>query len=251
MKNLLHKSTRFTKRNASTILTCIGGAGVIATSVTAVKATPKALIILEEAKVEKGEDLTKLEIIKVAGPAYIPSIVIGASTIACIFGANALNKRQQAALMSAYALANNSYKGYKAKVKELYGEDAEEQVRDEIAKDKYTEADAPKDDSKQLFYDEYSGRYFESTIEDVQRAEYYTNRDLVMCDSVTLNDFYGWLKIPTIDGGDEVGWSTGMNLDYYWQTWIDFTHSKFTLDDGTECHKIVMFQEPTPDFTEY
>ena len=44
---------RFLKRNASTILTCVGAVGVVATSVMAVKATPKALILLEKAK---GED---------------------------------------------------------------------------------------------------------------------------------------------------------------------------------------------------
>ena len=102
--SLLQSSMLFLKKNASTILTCIGSAGVIATSVMAVKATPKALALLENAETEKGEGLTKIEKIKVVGPAYIPAVLIGASTIACIFGANILNQRQQAALMSAYAL---------------------------------------------------------------------------------------------------------------------------------------------------
>ena len=91
---------KFLTRNASTILTFIGAGGVIATSVIAVKATPGALKLLERAKEEKGEDLTTLEKVKVAGPAYIPAVVTGASTIACIFGANVLNKRNQASLMS-------------------------------------------------------------------------------------------------------------------------------------------------------
>ena len=116
MEKLLHVSKRFIKRNASTILTCIGGAGVIATSVLAVKATPKALQMIDNAKEEKGEDLSKWEIVKTAGPAYIPAVLVGASSIACIFGANVLNQRQQASLMSAYALLDNSYKEYKAKV---------------------------------------------------------------------------------------------------------------------------------------
>lgn len=44
---------------------------------------------------------------------YSPAVAIGASTIACIMGANALNRRQQVALTSAYALDQNSYKEYK------------------------------------------------------------------------------------------------------------------------------------------
>ena len=139
MNNLLSRSKLFCKRNGSTILTCIGGAGVVATTVLAVKATPKAIKLLEKAEEEKGEKLTKTEIVKVAGPVYIPTILSGASTIACIFGANILNKRKQASLMSAYALLDNSYKEYRGMVSELYGEEAEERIKSELAKDKYDE----------------------------------------------------------------------------------------------------------------
>lgn len=83
------------------------------TAVMAVKATPKALRLIEEAEKEKGKKLTKTETVKVAWTPYIPTVLVGASTIACIFGANVLNKRRQAALMSAYALLDSSYKEYK------------------------------------------------------------------------------------------------------------------------------------------
>ena len=72
------------KKNAPTILTCIGAAGVVTTTVMAVKATPKALEILKDAEEEKGEKLTKWEKINVAGPVYIPAVITGAATIALI-----------------------------------------------------------------------------------------------------------------------------------------------------------------------
>ena len=134
--NLLSSSKLFLKRNSSTILTCIGAAGVIATSVLAVKATPKAMALLEQSEEEKGEKLTNMEKVQVAGPAYIPAAIVGASTIACIFGANALSKKTQASLMSAYALLDSSYKQYKNKVKELFGEDSDRNIRKGMAKDK-------------------------------------------------------------------------------------------------------------------
>ena len=109
----------FLRRNSSTILTCVGAVGVVATSVMAVKATPKAMTLLENAKAEKGEDLTKLEKVKVAGPAYIPTVITGVGTLACIFGANIISKHQQATLMSAYALIDNSYREYREKVEFL------------------------------------------------------------------------------------------------------------------------------------
>jgi hypothetical protein len=139
MNNLLTGSKLFLKRNGSTILTCIGAAGTIGTAILAAKATPKAILLIEEAEKEKEEELTKLETVCVAAQAYIPSVVMGISTLVCIFGANSLNKRQQAALTSAYALLNTSYKEYKDKFKELYGEEASNRVIEEIAKDKYEE----------------------------------------------------------------------------------------------------------------
>lgn len=251
MNNLLNSSKLFVKRNASTILTCIGGAGVIATTVTAVKATPKALELIDQAEEVKGEELTKMETVQVTWPVYIPTLLYGATTLACIFGANMLNQRGQASLMSAYALVNNSYKDYKKKVEELYGEDADGEIRGAIANDKYEANDIPEGDGKELFFDEFSGRFFRSTIEEVQRAEYRINRDLVMRDWATINEFYDYMKIPTIDAGDIIGWSTCMNLEMYWQSWIDFSNVKTVANDGTEYYIVRMYQEPIPDFEDY
>ena len=200
MNKVIRQSQLFFKRNGATILTCVGAAGVVATTIMAVKATPTALVLLEQAEEEKGEELTGLEKVIVAGPAYIPTMITGASTIACIFGANVLNKHQQAALMSAYALLDNSYKDYKNKVEELYGEEANDRIRAEIAKDHYEEDDISlEDEDKQLFYDQFSERYFESTMADVIKAEYELNKMINVGFGAYLNYFYELLKIPTVD----------------------------------------------------
>lgn len=249
MNNLVHRVKLFCSQNASTILTSVGGAGVVVTSVMAVRATPKALRLLDEAEKAKGEELTKLESVRIAGPVYIPSVLVGASTIACIFGANMLNKRKQAALMSAYALLDNSYKEYKKKVEELYGEDANARIREEIAKDKYDDISVEPD--KQLFYDEFSGRYFESTLADVLRAEYELNRYLSEWGGAYLNDLYELLDIPTTDYGDHLGWCACGMYEMYWSQWLDFEHQKIVLDDGLECTIISFLQEPIPGFEDY
>lgn len=251
MNRLLNASKLFVKRNGSTILTCAGGAGVVATAVLAVKATPKAMMLLEHAKEEKGEDLTKFEVIKAAAPAYIPTVLIGVSTIACIFGANTLNKYQQGSLMSAYALLDSSYKEYKSKVVDLYGEDADSRVREEIAKDKYVGDGITPDNDKVLFYDEFSGRYFQSTTVNVLKAEYEVNKKLSTWGGVYLNEFYELVGLPTTDYGDHLGWSAAGMYEMYWEEWLDFHHEKFMLDDGLEGYIITYNQEPTPGFEEY
>ena len=252
MNNLLSKLQLFLKKNSSTILTCIGAAGLIATTITSVKATPKAVMLMEEAREEKGEELTKLEKVKIAGPAYIPTVVLGVSALACIFGANILNKRGQASLMSAYALVDSKYKDYRKKVNELYGDDSGSVIRSEIAMDKYDENTVSLEgEETRLYYDYYSNRYFEASPFDVQRAEYELNRTLIMSDFVCLNDWYRSLGIKPLTHGEDFGWTTFGNKETYLQTWIDFIHEKVIMDDGLECIIITIAQDPYSDFSDY
>lgn len=252
MNNLLSKSQVFLKKNSSIILTCIGAVGVVATTITAVKATPKASMLIEEAREEKGDELTNLEKVKIAGPSYIPTVILGVSTLACIFGANALNKKGQASLMSAYALADTKFKDYRKKVNEIYGNDAGGVIRSEIARDKYDKNTVSLEgEETRLYYDYYSNRYFEASSFDVQRAEYELNRALIMSDFVCLNDWYRSLGIKPLKHGEDFGWTTFGNRETYLQTWIDFTHEKVIMDDGLECIIVTIVQDPYSDFSDY
>ena len=246
----------FWKRHASTILTVAGGVGVIATTVTAVKATPKALEVLDEAKENKGEELTPFEKIKIAGPKYIPSILIGTGTLVCIFGANVLNKRHQAALVSAYTLIDSSFKEYKQKLKELYGEETHNNIIDALAVEKVDRnwginasyfdqsCDLAHDEAcgdPVLFYEENSGRYFESTIEQVLNVQYHLNRNYALRGYVYLNEYFEFLGLETTDYGSVMGWAPTDDGEY----WIEFSHRKAILDDGLECIIIETPFEPT------
>ena len=241
----------FWKKHSATILTGIGAAGVVGTTIMAVQATPKALRLLDAAKDEKGDDLTKLEKVRGAGPAYIPTIVTGVATITCIFGANSLNKHQQATLMSAYALVDKSYKEYKAKVNELYGDDATKQVEKELAKDTYKDYDASLEGNEKLYYDMFSQRYFEATPEMVRRAEYELNRSISLQECAYLNEFYVNVGLEPIESGWSYGWARSINNERYWQEWVDFEHEKVIMDDGLECIIITFGQDPILDFENY
>lgn len=249
MANLLQITKGFCKKNAPTILTSVGAVGVVTTAVLAVKATPKALQKLEVAKEEKGEELTRFEKVKVAGVDYIPAVLVGVSTIACIFGADRMNKRKQAALMSAYTMLNSAYSEYKEKVNELYGEDANRTVQQAIANDKYEEQEI-EDDGKQLFYDEYSKQFFRATNETILRAEYEINREVQLNFYATLNEYFRLVGLPTVDYGDQLGWSSAQMYDMYWSDWVEFWHEKAETDDGTE-YFIIHITDPLPDFEDY
>lgn len=252
----------FWRRHGSTVLTVAGGVGVVLTAVTAVKATPKALESLEEAKKEKNDELTTIEKIKIAGPKYIPTILIGTGTIACIFGANITNKRHQAALVSAYTLIDSSFKEYKQKLKELYGMETHNKIVDAIAVEKVDRdwgvsgsyfgesCDLANEEAcgdPVLFYEEISGRYFESTIEQVLNSLYHLNRNYILRGYAYLNELYDFLGLEQNDYGSVMGWAPNDDGQY----WIEFSTRKTVLDDGLEVYILELPFEPTYDFLEY
>lgn len=224
----------YLQRNSPTIVSCIGAVGVVATTIAAVKATPKALLLIENEKayinkqLEEGgwqtrvDKLTTVETIKATWKCYIPTAIIGLSTIICIFGANALNKRQQAAITSAYMLLDNTYKQYKEKVSKLLGDNADTMVKKSIIEDQYSEIT--------LFYEYHYGEFFERRKADVLNAEYQLNLKFASQGYACLNDFFELLGLPITQEGEVIGWSTQEGYSA-----IDFEHQLLELDDGMEC----------------
>lgn len=239
MNRLAKQAQLFLERKAPTILTFAGAAGVVTTAVLTAKATPKAQQLLAEAHFEKGEALTKKEKVMIAAPAYAPAIISGVTTVACIFGANILNKRSQAALMSAYALLDNSYKEYKSKLIELHGEEIDSEVRQALMQGKYEAIDESAN-QKKLYFDFYSMRYFEATDEEVRAAEERFNHNYALGGYACLNEFYDALGLSRIESGYELGWSIYSDGVYK----IDFFHEAMMLEDGTEVTVISMPLEP-------
>lgn len=152
-------------KHTPTILTCIGALGVITSTILAIKSTPKALMDLEEAAYRKGDDLTKMETIRIAAPSYIPTALSCLATITCIFGANVLNKRRQAALVSAYGLMDAAYKEYRDKIKDEIGEESENRVWNSVTLKPINPEDIPRSGDILLFYDMNRCEYFESVID--------------------------------------------------------------------------------------
>lgn len=238
------KGAQVLRKASPTILTCLGGIGVITSTALAIKATPKAMKLLEEAEKEKGDELTKFEIVKVAAPTYIPTVTVAASTIACIFGANVLNKRQQAALTSAYMLLENTYQEYRNKVKDSFGEDTDKLVREDIVKDKYEQSGSISDEDC-LFFEINYGKFFNRSREEVLSAEYRFNSKFTRTGYVTLNEFYELLDLPATEAGEVIGW---MYDEQYGYPWIDFEHELLTLEDGMECYVINISNPPSINY---
>lgn len=259
---LLPKTIRHLKKAAPTILTILGAAGVVVTAISAVKATPKALKLIDEDEryhgldyEEKGYGPTKIEMVKIAWSCYIPTAIIGLTTISCIFGAHVLNKRTQATLISAYGFMHQSYQKYKSAAKKVYGEDADRKIVEQMNQGAYARgafscaeiyhSDTEKDEDKLWFYDSFGKRSFQSTLAAVINAEYFANRDFAMNGFLFLNQFYNFLGIPETQEGDIIGWAAEPYYENCISPWLEFSNDTTTLEDGMECYTICnVFEDP-------
>ena len=246
------------KKASPTILSILATLGMVGTTVTAVRSTPKAIQLIKENSIKKyGNDseFTKKEAVASAWRCYIPSLIIGVSTVACIFGSNFINKKQKAALIGAYSLISNSYREYKEKVVELYGEETHRKIMESLAVEKAKKNNIHAqslltdcnlidgDEDIHLFYDSFSERYFESTLCRVMNAEYHFNRNFVTLSGACLNEFYDFLGIEPIKSGSDIGWA--VDDEFYW---VDFTHQLVHLDGGLDCYIIDYAFPPVLNF---
>lgn len=234
----------FIKKNAGTILSVMGSIGVVATAITAARAAPKAIKLLDDAREEKGSKLSKMEIAQIGFKTYLPVGLVSAATITCIMSANVLSRNKQANITSAYALLDQSYKDYRRKVIEMYGEETDHKIIEAIAVDRAKEVrisasymcdnvDLSLDDSSGkpvLWYEEYSKRFFEATLEQILSAEYHLNRNYILRGFATINEMYDFFGLDPVEWGDDLGWEPLDEGEF----WIEFNHFKAKLDDGTE-----------------
>lgn len=249
--SVFFKAARNTaSKHSPEILTGIGIAGMITTTVLAVKATPKALKLMEDARYDKEEDLTVPEKVKVTWKCYIPATLLGLASVGCLIGANSVNLRRKAALATAYKLSETALAEYKEKVIETVGEEKAKDIRSAIAKDKMEKNPVTKseviitDKGESLFCDSISGRYFKSDMNTIEKAVNTINRRLLNEMSVSLTEFYSEIGLSPTSLSEELGWN--MNEG---QIEIDFS-SQIT-DDGRPCIYIEYEIAPRYDYHKF
>jgi hypothetical protein len=235
--------------NSPAILTAVAVVGVATTAFLAAKATPQAMEDIKQAETEQGEPLTVNQKIYLVGYHYVPAVVSGTMTIACIIGVSYIHHQRHAALISAYTLSEKVIQEYQEKVKENLGEGKERKVRDDIAQDTVN-ANPPSSEKifitghgDHMFLDKMSGRYFRSTVDKVRKAENKLVHQLNNDAYASLNDFYGYLNIPASDIGEELGWQSDNIVEVLFST-VLVGDGEENIAEGTPC--IVMTYSVTP-----
>lgn len=250
VERIVSQTFKTIKRESPLILGAIGAVGVVLTSVMVAKETLKAEIRIADREDEKGEPLTAIEKATAVLPVYAPAIAIGAGTITCIVASTVLNNRQKMALSSAYILLDQSYKNYKDKIIEMFGEEASRDVEREVSKskiDRLEKVEKPSSDEVLIFYEKHRNELFERTLVEVKDAEYQLNKKFVTTGRASLNDFYEFLGLDKTEEGEVLGWDVGL-AESPEECWVDFEHDLIKTNDGMECYEILTVNEPTMDY---
>ena len=255
-------------KHSPEILTGIGIAGMITTTVLAVKATPKAMSLIEKEKnrrnreiineaTKNGEDtcpqiskLTAIDTIKVTWKCYMPAAITGTASIACLIGASSVHAKRNAMLATAYKLSETALTEYREKVVETIGEKKEEAIREELAKDKVKNTPVSEStiimtgNGDTLCMDYLSGRYFKSDIEKIKKAINEVNHKLLSHSYVSLNELYFELGLDGSEIGAKMGWNSDMGL-------IDPHYTSQLDENGTPCLVVSFENPPKYDFDRF
>ena len=246
LSSLVETVKKFTTKHSPEILTGIGIAGLVSTSVITGKATLKASRILEEERENKEEDISNIEVVKLCWKPYIPVVITGVASISCIIFGNSQNHKRNAALATAYSISEAALREYKDKVVEVIGEKKEKSIKDAIAKDKIEAKPVDNNEvimtgkGQSLCYDSISGRYFKSDIEDIRSACNRINSELIKQGYISLNDFYYELGLESIKQGELMGWNLSKD------DLVELHFSSQLAADGTPC--LVLDYNVTPKY---
>lgn len=245
IKQFVKSTEMFLVRRSPEILVGVGITSMITSTVMAVRATPKALMLIEEKKkVLKTEKLSVSDTVKATWKCYIPAVATSVIGAGCVIGSSAVSYKRNAALAAAYTLSENTLREYQEKVIETIGEKKEHLVRDEISKDQLKKNPVSNNtvvmmgNEKTLCYDPVSKTYFRSSINKIDKAINHTNDQLLKEGYVSHNVFLLELGLEPNDESEEKGWrweKDGM---------IEWYPSSQIADNDEPCVVINYYCEP-------
>jgi hypothetical protein len=232
LTGLVQKAKFVVIDNADTILTGMGVTGTVATAYLTGRASFKAAQLIDHAEREIAQDneiplndqekaagmhltpeLTKWTKLKLTWRLYVPAVGVGTTTVTSIVIANRLSAKKIAALAVASGISERALQEYKAKVIEKLSDKQDQTIRDEIAQDRVNKYPPNSREiilagtGDVLCYDMLTGRYFQSTVEDIKRAENKMNYQLLHHMSASLSEFYDEVGLPPTSYTDSVGWN--------------------------------------------
>ena len=250
MMRLYNNTKNGVQKHSPEILAGVGVVGTVVSGVMACKATLKLNDILEESKetsekireVEQNpryekeynhEDAKKDLAVNYAQTAmkiaklYAPAVILGSASLGCLLASNDILRKRNAALSAAYMTVDKSFKEYRNRVAERFGDEIEKEIRYGI-KAMEVETTVVNEDGSETtiteqvktmdpnLYSDYA-RFFdeaspcwqndpEYNLMFLKSQQQYANDLLRAKGRLFLNEVYDMLGIDRTKAGQVVGW---------------------------------------------
>lgn len=258
LSTILGRVQALSRNNSSTVLTGVGVAGTVSTAILAGRASYKAAYkiariegncveYLEEKGIETSRNvLDKRDMLREVWPLYIPAVGVGVLTVTSIILANRVASKEAAALMAAYTVSERALHDYREKVIEKIGTSKEQEIRDSVAEARIVENPPVTREviiagsGDVLCYDVMTGRYFQSSKNEIEKAENYINLQIVDTMAASLSEFYDAIGLPPTGFSDVVGFNANRRCRVRFSTHMS--------PDGRPCLAIDFIEEPVADF---
>ena len=271
------------QKKSPELLVAAGIAGVVVSAVMACKATIKASEVAEEAKetIDEIHEIEEKGITRAGNPysiedtkkdltttylqtgvkyakLYAPSVILGAASITCIVASHRVLKKRNIALAAAYTTLDKSFKEYRGRVMERFGEQVEKEIRYNIkAKEiKKTVVDetGKKEKVKEVVdvpavdgwdpsqYSPYARRFDETHPNWTKNPEmnrfYLKARQAQANDMLKarghlfLNEVYDMMGFPRTKAGAVVGWLYDPKRPELGDSYVDF--GMYEIQEGED-----------------
>ena len=276
------------QKKSPELLVAAGIAGVVVSAVMACKATIKASEVAEEVKetIDEIHEIEEKGITRAGNPysiedtkkdltttylqtgvkyakLYAPSVILGAASITCIVASHRVLKKRNIALAAAYTTLDKSFKEYRGRVMERFGEQVEKEIRYNIkAKEiKKTVVDetGKKEKVKEVVdvpavdgwdpsqYSPYARRFDETHPNWTKNPEmnrfYLKARQAQANDMLKarghlfLNEVYDMMGFPRTKAGAVVGWLYDPKRPELGDSYVDF--GMYEIQEGEDFESYV------------
>lgn len=250
----VHKFGFTIKKHSPEILAAVGVVGTVTSAVMACKATTKVSDILEETKqqvddvhmVLEDENISEekysendakkdLAIIYAQSGVkfvklYAPAVALGVLSIGCMLSSNHILRKRNVALAAAYTAVDKTFKEYRGRVVDRFGQEIDRELKYGIKAKKITETVVDEETGKEKkvkktvdvidenvtgysdyarFFDELNPNYekdAEFNLMFLRAQQQYANDLLISRGYLFLNDVYDMIGVPRTKAGQIVGW---------------------------------------------
>lgn len=224
---------------SGTICAIVGVIGVGTTAYFSAKGAVKADHLIDP-------DLDKKEKAKVYLKTMWPAGVAGLATVGAIVGSDRIHVKKEVALAGVAAIWKRRFTETEGKVRDIYGDEALNEIHKEIANDHMKEnpykGEAP-DVSKgeKIYYEPYTDQYLKCTEDQLKEAYYEGNKRFTRDGELSLNFIIGYLGGDTNKVDDKYGWYYESEIqEYCWShyggPWIEPIKSVYMYKECKNTH---------------